>query len=705
MTTDLKDTLGIIVPLQGMYSYSEILQGAQSIAIPLGYRIRAFYGSGHGLHQYYDKSRIAAWAIINSVEGNSWLEELDDTTPQLIISPAGEDYKRSIVIPDNVGGSRLVVDHLISHGHERIVFVGALKHADIAGRYRGYQQALQQAGLPYDPALTVNITSADFWSRRAADEGLSVLINNAIPFSAVFAASDELAFGVITALQKAGLSIPQQVAVVGFDDSPPASISRPPLTTVRQSFIDIGSTAARVLIDLVQGSLTGQHVYEVMSHVIVRTSCGCMPQYMHEDLLTSVSDQVDKKERAIINIAEVLVTGADVPTSYIYPIVRLLYSGFYEVFVSKDLATWSQVLEQTLPPLLARPELVNNLPVAIQLLHQYVPTSDEVGIEKSILEEHAKRLITIAERAAVFLGVLGNHIQNSRWFDLSNTIHRITRTMAQLDYEQLISLQWLQNSDIHYAALFLVSSEHSSPQLMGVFSETETSGIAPLQQTVEHIPPTELLVDTNVPLAIINVLEFKQQIQGILYVIPQEGSSATSQTYYGIWVEQLAALLSRFKLEDSLRQNNESLRVLHEQERSLSNMIRDLSAPVVPVTDGIVVLPLIGIIDDIRAEQIMTNLLESVNIYDAEVIVLDITGVPLVDTQTASHLLRAAQAVRLLGARVIITGIRPEIAQTVVQLGIDTTQITTAANMEAGLRYALRLRGLQISALPRTPGR
>ena len=705
MTIQHKDVLGIVIPFQGMYSYSEILQGAQSVVIPLGYRIQAFYGTGQELHQYYDKRRIAAWAIINSLEGNGWLDQLDDSTPQLIISPAGEDYKRSIVIPDNVGGSRLVVDHLISHGHERIVFVGGLQHADIAGRYRGYQQALQQAGLPCDPMLTVNITSADFWSRRAADEAFSAFIHNAIPFSAVFASSDELALGVMSALQKAQLRIPQQVAIVGFDDSPPAATSRPPLTTVRQSFIEIGSTAARVLIDLVQGSLTGQHVYEVLSHVIIRTSCGCMPQYMHEDLLTSISEQIDKRERPIINIAEVLATGADIPTTQIYPIVRQLYHGFHEVLISQNFAKWSQVLEHTLPPLLARPELVNNLPVALQLFRQYLPESDEVSIDKHVLEEHAERLTTIAERAAVFFGVLGNQIQNSRWFDLSNTIHRITRTMAELDYEQLISLQWLQNSYISFAALFLLPRDHSSPQLVGVFSETETNGIVPLHQAIEYIPPIELLDATNVPMAIINVLEFKQQIQGILYVIPQEGSSAISQTYYGIWVEQLAALLSRFTLEDSLRQNNESLRLLHEQERTLSNMIRDLSAPVVPVTDGIVVLPLIGIIDDIRAEQIMTNLLESVNIYDAEVIVLDITGVPLVDTQTASHLLRAAQAVRLLGARVIVTGIRPEIAQTVVQLGIDTAHITTAANMEAGLRYALRLRGLQISALPRRPHR
>ncbi len=701
MTAIQKDTLGIVLPDHGMYSYSEILQGAQAIAVPLGYRIQAFYGAGQTLHHYFDKSRIVGWAIVNSLAGNEWLNDLDDDIPQLIISPENEDAKRSIIIPDNVGGSRLIVDHLISHGHERIVFIGGLKHPDIAGRYRGYQQALQQAGLAVDPALTLNITSAEFWHRNAAEELLTAFINTATSFSAVFAATDELAFGAINALEKARLVIPDQVAVVGFDDTPQATTTRPPLTTVRQSFIDIGSTTARVLIDLVQGSLSRQHIYEVISHAVIRTSCGCLPQYMHDDLLSIIGEQSDDKERQIINIAETLVVGADVPTTQVYPIVRQLYEGFHKALLSQNLKQWSTVIEQALPPLLTHPKLVNNLPIAIQLLGQHLPASDAGAMTRQTLQERAERLITIAERAAVFFGVLGNNIQSGRWFLLTNTIHRITRILSQIDYDQLISLEWLKDSSIQFAALFLYNSDSSILRLAGVFSDRAIEPTPFLHQPVEYIPPAALLNETKIPIAMIHTLGFKNQIQGLFYIVPQEGSSTIAHTYYGIWVEQLAALLSRFKLDENLRQNNDSLRILHDQERVLSNVVRDLSAPVVPVTEGIVVLPLIGLIDDLRAEQIMTNLLESVNIYDAEVIVLDITGVPIVDTQTASYLLRAAQAVRLLGARVIVTGIRPEIAQTIVQLGIDTEQITTAANMEAGLRYALRLRGLQISPIPR----
>jgi rsbT co-antagonist protein RsbR len=99
----------------------------------------------------------------------------------------------------------------------------------------------------------------------------------------------------------------------------------------------------------------------------------------------------------------------------------------------------------------------------------------------------------------------------------------------------------------------------------------------------------------------------------------------------------------------------------------------------------------------------MEGLLTAISTYQAQVVVFDITGVPIVDTQVASYIIRATQAARLLGTQVILTGIRPEIAQTIVGLGIDTSQILTLASLDAGLRYALRLRGLQITRQNQEP--
>jgi rsbT co-antagonist protein RsbR len=133
-------------------------------------------------------------------------------------------------------------------------------------------------------------------------------------------------------------------------------------------------------------------------------------------------------------------------------------------------------------------------------------------------------------------------------------------------------------------------------------------------------------------------------------------------------------------------------RLIASQEETL----RELSTPLIPVADGLVIMPLIGSIDSRRAQQVIETLLQGVTEHQAAMVILDITGVPIVDTQVAAALLRAAQAVNLLGARVVLTGIRPEIAQTLVGLGVDLSQITTRGSLQSGIAYALGRDQLQL---------
>jgi PAS domain S-box-containing protein len=120
--------------------------------------------------------------------------------------------------------------------------------------------------------------------------------------------------------------------------------------------------------------------------------------------------------------------------------------------------------------------------------------------------------------------------------------------------------------------------------------------------------------------------------------------------------------------------------------------LRELSTPIIPLGEGVIALPLIGSIDSARAQQIIENLLVGVGEHGASTAILDITGVQVVDTQVANALLRAAQSVKLLGANVIITGIRPEVAQTLVGLGLDLSGIVTLATLQGGIQHALRFR-------------
>ncbi len=119
--------------------------------------------------------------------------------------------------------------------------------------------------------------------------------------------------------------------------------------------------------------------------------------------------------------------------------------------------------------------------------------------------------------------------------------------------------------------------------------------------------------------------------------------------------------------------------------------LQELSAPLIPVMDRITVMPLIGTIDTERAKLIMENLLEGVIKHNSEVVLIDITGVPVVDTMVAHHIIQAAEAVRLIGSTCILVGIRPEIAQTIVNLGIDLGKFPTKSSLRKGFTRALEI--------------
>lgn len=117
----------------------------------------------------------------------------------------------------------------------------------------------------------------------------------------------------------------------------------------------------------------------------------------------------------------------------------------------------------------------------------------------------------------------------------------------------------------------------------------------------------------------------------------------------------------------------------------------ELSAPLIPVFEGVTVMPLIGTIDTARAKLIMENLLEGVIEHRSEVVLIDITGVPVVDTMVAHHIIQASEAVRLVGSTCILVGIRPEIAQTIVNLGIDLSQFPTRSTLKKGIETAFEM--------------
>jgi len=147
------------------------------------------------------------------------------------------------------------------------------------------------------------------------------------------------------------------------------------------------------------------------------------------------------------------------------------------------------------------------------------------------------------------------------------------------------------------------------------------------------------------------------------------------------------------ELERALAERAELQARIIEAQRQV---IEELSTPIIPITERIIVMPLIGSIDTLRARDIMRRLLDGIAQHRAKVVILDITGVPIVDSGVAAHLNKTIQAARLKGAWTIVTGISNAVAETIVDLGIDWGDVATLSDLQAGLQAALASLGYRI---------
>ena len=155
---------------------------------------------------------------------------------------------------------------------------------------------------------------------------------------------------------------------------------------------------------------------------------------------------------------------------------------------------------------------------------------------------------------------------------------------------------------------------------------------------------------------------------------------------------QASLLLDRLGLmtTETYQRGREQVIIRQQQE------LLELSTPVVTLWEGVLALPIIGTLDSARTQVVMENLLQRIVDSEASIAIIDITGVPTVDTLTAQHLLKTVAAARLMGADCIISGIRPQIAQTIVHLGVDLGSVITKATLADAFAIALQRRGLAV---------
>jgi DNA-binding LacI/PurR family transcriptional regulator len=177
------------------------------------------------------------------------------------------------VLVDERYGARLAVEHLAKLGHRRIAFINGPRDWDAAvNRLIGYKEVLAQLGIPYDPALVEDGN----WEVQSGYPAAKKFLALPQQPTAIFAANDLMALGAIYAIQEAGLRVPEDIAIVGYDDREITSISRPTITTVTLPCYEMGQTSAQLLLSQLENQIEIEAPIRVQGKLVIRESCGAV---------------------------------------------------------------------------------------------------------------------------------------------------------------------------------------------------------------------------------------------------------------------------------------------------------------------------------------------------------------------------------------------------------------------------------------------
>ena len=303
--------IGVLSPVTGGFYFGEVLAGVVRAVRAAGGRVTLVQTleAGRAAEQFSSAPNVltpAGWASLDGFVAISWaateryLRTLHETGKPLVLVSNDVQLDVDTVVVDNESSVRHAVEHLVAHGHERILFVGNLGQTDMAERYAAYRAALDEHGLP--PRHVSAVDHVEAGGQSAAPEILAAMAEG---YTAAFCVTDRVALGVMAAVQAAGKRVPEDLALIGFDDVEGGWTSDPPLSTVRQDFSAQGAFAAELLLDELQGGVTERRRHTVPTVFVPRESCGCLRGPDGRIPTTGAQHGVGGREAAEI-LAEVL---------------------------------------------------------------------------------------------------------------------------------------------------------------------------------------------------------------------------------------------------------------------------------------------------------------------------------------------------------------------------------------------------------------
>lgn len=272
LATQRTHTIGFVIPTISDPFYLGIVRGVEAAAAAEGYNLLVVSQLGRmdqtRVLELFTQKRVDGLVVVGVAVPPEVLVQLrEQGFPVALLQQQREPSTFAV---DNYGGARLMTEHLLSLGHRQIAYIaGSNDTPDNAERFRGFREALECAGLSFN---TARFVQGDFLEGSGA-EAVATLQDRRLPCDAIFAANDQMAIDAILALREGGVRVPDDIAVVGFDDIPLARYVAPPLTTVRQPSFELGLKATRAVLAALRGDVLPEGVV-LPAELVVRGSCG-----------------------------------------------------------------------------------------------------------------------------------------------------------------------------------------------------------------------------------------------------------------------------------------------------------------------------------------------------------------------------------------------------------------------------------------------
>ena len=283
---------------------------------------------------------------------SQYIQGLITTGYPVVFTATGESGPTVAI--DNEGAIRQALAHLIAHGHQRIAFIAGYpddRKGDSGIRLNAFRESIQGYGLPYNQ----NLVAYGSHGIPGGKDAMQQILDTGIPFTAVVASNDESAIGAMNALKAAGLRVPEDVAIIGNDDTVEAITQMPPLTTFHSSPFRMGYQALELLLDYIEGRRESLESLTIPSQFVIRRSCGCQPnvgaQVLTSDSATSMArDATDAITSDLAKtMAELVLAGTErLSPNEVGSRCRHLAEAFIESLRSKNILSFRAALEETL---------------------------------------------------------------------------------------------------------------------------------------------------------------------------------------------------------------------------------------------------------------------------------------------------------------------------------------------------------------------